>query len=82
MSKAEWRKRLVMGIKARDAVQEYVPQQPMKVVSGGGEPVEMNVILGLYIFGGELCGIRANCGTGLTIADWDDRVELACGVVH
>lgn len=82
MSKAEWRKRLVKGIKARDAVQEYVPQQPMKVVSGGGEPKDMNVILGLYIFGGELCGIRANCGTGFTIADWDDRVELACGVVH
>ena len=82
MSKADWRKCLVKSIKSRDAVQEYIPQQSMMVVSGGDKPAEMNVILGLYIFGGKLCGIRANCGTGYTIADWDDQVELACGVVH
>ena len=82
LSKAEWRKRLVKGIMPRDAVQEYLPTAAIKVISGGGDPVDMNIMLGLYIFGGKLCGIRASCGTGYTIADWDDQVELACGVVH
>lgn len=74
LSQAQWRMRLVQAIKRRDAVQEYIPQQPMTVWRDGEQ--EMNVILGMYVFGGKLCGVRASCGTGNTIADWDDRLEM------
>ncbi len=74
LSKGAWRTRLVKSIKRHDAVQTYLEQQPMTVAYEGEH--EMNVILGVYVFGGKFSGVRACCGTGATISDWKDRLEM------
>ncbi len=88
MAKSAWRNRLIKSIKRHDAVQELVPKQTLKVVSGAvGEDgpcatKDMNVMLGLYLFEGRLGGVRAICGTGDTIAAWKDRLAMGCLVVR
>lgn len=88
MTKSAWRNRLIKSIKRHDAIQELVPEQTQKVVPGivgEDDPCatkDMNVMLGLYLFEGELGGIRAICGTGNTIAAWKDRLAMGCLVVR
>ena len=86
MSKFTWRNRLIKSIKRRDAVQAYIPQQQLDVYSSNtaGEMEErpMNIMLGLFVYESKLSGIQASCGTGYTIADWDDRLEMGCIVVE
>ena len=87
-TRSAWRNRLVKSIKRHDAVQPYITQHPMEVLPG--EPVEgaelsttsMNVMLGAYVFEGRLAGVQATCGTGASIADWDDRLEMGVLVVE
>ena len=88
LSRSAWRNLLVKGIKRRDAVQPYLTQQPLSVLTPipaeGEDPcktLDKNVMLGLYVFGGKLMGIRANRGSGLCTAEWSDRQELGCFVV-
>ncbi len=88
MDRATWRKMLVKGIKRRDAVQASIPQHTMGMlpgVPGEADPckaVEMNVLLGTYVFEGKLSGMRAICGTGNTVAVWKDRTAAGCLIVH
>ncbi len=85
MSKFEWRNRLIKGIKRHDAVQERLPRHRMTVcaVDENGQPFEecKNIMLGLYVFESAMGGIRATCGTGTTVADWD-IVEMGCLTVE
>ena len=85
LSKADWRKLLVKSLKTHDAVSEYVPHEPMTVVTvdDEGKPCEcaMGAMLGLYVFESKLCGIKVSAGSGSTIAHWDGPVEMACVVV-
>ena len=88
MDRATWRKMLVKGIKRRDAVQASIPQHTMSMMPGVPDeadpcaPVEMNVMLGMYVFEGKLSGMRAICGTGNTVAVWKDRTAAGCLIVH
>lgn len=85
MSKADWRKLLVKSIKFHDAVQSCLKHQTITVagVDEQGEPFErpMGIMLGLFVFEGKLCGVRATCGTGKTIANWHDRLEMGSVIV-
>ena len=88
MDRATWRKMLVKGIKRKDAVQVAVPQHTMAMMPGVPDEtdpcatVEMNVLLGTYVFEGKLSGMRAICGTGNTVAVWKDRTAAGCLIVH
>ncbi len=88
MGKAAWRALLTKAIRRNDAVQAYVPQHVMRVLPGsadGGDARsarEVNVVLGMYLFSGELRGLRALCGTGGTTVEWEDPRPLACLVAR
>ena len=84
--RSDWRKLLVKGIKRRDAVQAYINQSPVTVVTadedGSSVEDEMNLVTGLYVFESKLCGIRATSGKAPNNVGWDERLEMGCLVVR
>ena len=48
----------------------------------GSEPVEMENVLGLYLFRGEFGGVYARGGYDGEIGPWSNRVTMGCLVVR
>lgn len=81
MARAAWRNRLVKGIKRRDAVQGYIPDQPLEVATADGIE-KRNVVLGAYVFESKLSGIRVSCASNPMALEEDMGVEMAALVVR
>ncbi len=85
LRKLDWRKLLVKSIKRHDSLHRCLKHHSVMVagVDEQGVPFErsMGIMLGLYVFEGKLCGVKATCGTGKTIANWTDRMEMGSVIV-
>lgn len=81
----EWMDRLAAAAQADGVVQEFVPAYASKIVVGGedgAEPELMNNVTGLYLFRGRFGGLFSRCGLPDSGNTWGRIIDMGSIAVH
>lgn len=85
MDRDEWWRVLLACCEEGGIVEERKPAYQCPVIVGGeqgGDPVNANNLLGLFLFRGKFGGVYARCGYESVMGDWGHRLDMGCLVVR